>query len=31
MDTREILEEVRNGRMSVEEAEQIFRRQPFEE
>ena len=31
MDTREILEEVRDGRMSVEEAEQIFRRQPCEE
>lgn len=31
MDTREILEKVRTGEMPVEEAEQIFRRQPFEE
>lgn len=31
MDTREILEKVRDGSMAVEEAEQVFRRQPFEE
>ena len=31
MDTREILEKVKNGSITVEEAEQIFRRQPFEE
>jgi len=31
METREILEQVRTGRLSVEEAEQYFRRQPFEE
>ena len=31
MDTREILEKVRDGNMAVEEAEQGFRRQPFEE
>ena len=31
MDTREILDQVKNGQMSVEEAELYFRRQPFEE
>ncbi len=31
METREILELVRSGRMSVEEAEGHFRRQPFED
>lgn len=31
MDTRTILEKVRTGGMSVEEAERYFRRQPFEE
>lgn len=31
METREILEQVRNGQLSIEEAEQYFRREPFEE
>ena len=31
METREILELVKNGSMSVEEAEGHFRRQPFED
>lgn len=31
METREILKKVQNGMLSVEEAEQYFRRQPFEE
>lgn len=31
MEAREILEQVRTGRVSVEEAERYFRRQPFEE
>lgn len=31
MNTTEILESVKNGTLSVEEAEQFFRRQPFEE
>lgn len=31
MDAREVLEQVRSGRMSVEEAEQYFHRQPYEE
>jgi hypothetical protein len=31
MDTREILEQVKNGVISVEEAEKYFKRQPFEE
>lgn len=31
METREILEGVRSGAMTIEEAEQLFRRQPFEE
>ncbi|MGN0343090.1 MAG: nickel pincer cofactor biosynthesis protein LarB [Roseburia sp.] len=31
MDAREILEQVKNGSLSVEEAEQYFRREPFEE
>lgn len=31
METREILEKVKEGRLSIEEAERLFRRQPFEE
>jgi NCAIR mutase (PurE)-related protein len=31
METREILEQVKSGTMSVEEAEGHFRRQPFED
>lgn len=31
METREILEKVRNGKLSVEEAERYFKKQPFEE
>ncbi|MBD5465923.1 MAG: nickel pincer cofactor biosynthesis protein LarB [Lachnospiraceae bacterium] len=31
METREILEQVRNGKLSVEEAERHFKKQPFEE
>lgn len=31
MEAREILEQVKNGRISVEEAERFFRREPFEE
>ena len=31
MDTREILEKVKRGEISVEEAEGYFRREPFEE
>ena len=31
MDTKKILEQVKNGAMSVEEAEEFFRRQPFED
>lgn len=31
MDAKEILEQVKSGRMSVDEAEGFFRRQPFEE
>ena len=31
MEAREILELVKNGSMSVEEAEGFFRRQPFED
>ncbi|RHR32927.1 nickel pincer cofactor biosynthesis protein LarB [Clostridium sp. AF19-22AC] len=31
METHEVLEKVRKGEMSVEEAEQYFRREPFEE
>ena len=31
METRDILEQVKNGSISVEEAEQYFRRKPFEE
>ncbi len=31
METREILQNVKEGTLSVEEAEQFFRRQPFEE
>ena len=31
MDAREVLEQVKNGILSVEEAEQFFRREPFEE
>ena len=29
MDTRELLEKVKNGEVSVSEAEEFFRRQPF--
>lgn len=31
METRDILEQVKNGELSVEQAESFFRRQPFEE
>ena len=31
MDAREVLEKVQSGGMSVEEAEQYFRKQPYEE
>lgn len=31
MDTREILEQVKNGEITIEEAEKIFRKQPFED
>ncbi len=31
METREILEQVRSGSISIEEAEKFFRKQPFEE
>ncbi|MCI5620820.1 MAG: nickel pincer cofactor biosynthesis protein LarB [Lachnospiraceae bacterium] len=31
MEAREVLEQVKNGSLSVEEAEQYFRREPFEE
>lgn len=31
MEAREVLEQVKNGSLSVEEAEQFFRRKPFEE
>ena len=31
METREILEQVRNGSLSVEQAEAMFRKQPYEE
>ncbi|MDO4621326.1 MAG: nickel pincer cofactor biosynthesis protein LarB [Eubacteriales bacterium] len=31
METRELLEKVRSGAVSIEEAEQYFRREPFEE
>lgn len=31
MDTREVLEQVKTGEMTIEEAEKIFRKQPFEE
>lgn len=31
MDAKEVLEQVKTGQMSVEEAEEYFRRQPFEE
>ena len=31
METREVLNKLKNGEISVEEAEQFFRRQPFEE
>ena len=30
MDAKEVLEKVRDGAMSVDEAEQFFRRAPFE-
>ncbi|QAT42234.1 nickel pincer cofactor biosynthesis protein LarB [Aminipila luticellarii] len=31
METREVLQKLKNGELSLEEAEQYFRRQPFEE
>lgn len=31
METQEVLRKVKNGEMTVEEAEQFFRREPFEE
>ena len=31
MDTRELLEQVKNGTVSVEEAEAYFRKKPFED
>ena len=31
METKEILQKVQSGELSVEEAQQLFRRQPFEE
>ena len=31
METREVLKKVQAGTLSVEDAEQFFRRQPFEE
>ena len=31
MDAHEMLEKVKSGEVSVEEAEQYFRREPFEE
>ena len=31
METREMLSKVKNGEISVEEAEKFFRKQPFEE
>ncbi len=31
MDTREILEDVKNGKITIEEAESFFRKEPFEE
>ena len=31
METREILEQVRSGSLSVEQAEAMFRKQPYEE
>ena len=31
METKEILTKVKSGELSVEEAELLFRRQPFEE
>ena len=31
METHEVLEKVKSGEMSVSEAEQYFRREPFEE
>ncbi|WP_461811104.1 nickel pincer cofactor biosynthesis protein LarB [Faecalimonas sp.] len=31
MDTKKILEQVKNGEISIEDAEEFFRRQPFEE
>lgn len=31
METREVLEQLKNGSISIEEAEQFFRREPFEE
>ena len=31
MEAREVLEQVKSGTLSVEEAEKYFRRQPYEE
>ena len=31
METRAILEQVKSGKLSVEEAEKLFKKQPFEE
>ena len=31
METREVLSKLKNGEISIDEAEQFFRRQPFEE
>ena len=31
METREVLEKVKRGEMSIEKAEQFFRREPFDE
>ena len=31
MEAHEVLEQVKSGKMTVEEAEQFFKREPFEE
>ena len=31
MEARKVLEQVKSGQMSIEEAEQYFQRQPYEE
>ena len=31
METRELLEQVKSGKISIEEAESYFKREPFEE